>query len=112
MLYNDRKMMKWRGLLLSEHSEELQKKDILKEAHYIDEQEKEQFNRIVEESFHLKVPITVRLNTFGRPYFNVIGIVESLVDKNYLHLSGTGKIPIADIVSIDLASNDGERNGH
>lgn len=81
-LYEDRGMLKWRGLILSKHTDmcaELKQKEE-KEAHplYLDEQALEEMQQIIMESYHEKRVVELQLNTFGLPYIQGKGIITSL----------------------------------
>ncbi len=105
-LYKDRGMLKWQGFLLAEHSEQLQTKNTEAAPLYLDEQALEEFNQLVCESYHLKKPISIQVNTFGLPYIEGTGIVKFLPPVNgRLELKGSGSFCMKDIVSVRLAEN-------
>lgn len=107
MLYPDRKLLKWQGLLLTEHREQIKQK-LRVEANeapplFLDEQAVEEFNQIAAESFHTKRIVKVEVNTFGLPFIEAQGIVSSL-DRTSGSLKLTGKdggiFSLKDIVTI------------
>lgn len=113
MIYEDRKMLKWKGFLLTEHTEQLQEKEVEKEEIIIDEQEKERFDQIINRSYHLKLPVKLLLNTFGHPYMEVTGVVQSIDhESKRLKLMGKGAVCIVDIVSIDFLDKEVDEIGH
>jgi hypothetical protein len=91
MLYNDWKMLKWQGMLLSEHAEMMKMEETEKPPLFLDEQTAEAFNRMVNESYHQSKPIFIEVNTFGLPYIEATGIVKSLNSHSgHLALIGEG----------------------
>ncbi|KIL74653.1 hypothetical protein [Bacillus badius] len=105
MLYKDRKMVKWQGFLLSEHAEQPRtvEEEIIDIT--IDEQQKELFDRILSQSHHLKVPVTITLNTFGGPYIKVTGTVQLIHNKpGFFKVIGKGIVCGEDIISIEWAN--------
>ncbi|OAH57094.1 MULTISPECIES: YolD-like family protein [Bacillaceae] len=109
MLYNDRKMLKWKGMLLSEHVEMIKMDETEKPPLFLDEQAAEEFNRMVSESYHLSKPIFIEVNTFGLPYIEATGIVQSLNSHNgRLILIGKGMFCLKDIVSIRFVEEGDE----
>ncbi|OMP67865.1 hypothetical protein [Domibacillus epiphyticus] len=107
MLYDDRKMLKWQGLILPEHAEQLREENIKKKQVMLDEQEKDRFDRIVNISIHFEKEIVFNMDTFGEPYFEVKGVVQSFTrtgrKKGFLSLKGSSSVFWVDeIVSITL----------
>ncbi|RJS62383.1 hypothetical protein CJ483_21985 [Bacillus sp. PK3_68] len=113
MLYEDRKMLKWQGFMLSEHTEQLQEtKPVVKEI-AIDEQQKEVFDRVLRYAYNQQLPVTVHLNTFGYPYMEVTGVIQSFHHKpNHLKVLGKGVICTKDIVAVDFANKKDEGDGY
>lgn len=113
MLYDDRKMIKWQGFMLSEHAEQIKKGKIEKETATADEQTKELFDRRIYISYHSQLPIRVSLNTFGEAYIQIAGVVQSLHrESGYLYLKGKGRLAIEDIVSVEFANHEDEGHGN
>jgi regulator of PEP synthase PpsR (kinase-PPPase family) len=113
-LYPDRGMMKWQGLIISEHTEmmEEERKKVVKEEIIFDEQQHEEFDRIVVASLHLRKKIVFQMNSFGDNHLlKVDGIVSECSritgQKPNLKLEGSSsKFWIEEIVSIDFAVGD------
>lgn len=104
LLYNDRKMMKWQGFLLSEHAEQLKKVKAERRRVILDEQAKELFDWMIHVSYYSRLPLLVHLNTFGEPYIEVTGIVESLHHSSgYLTLKEQGSFSLEDVVEMEFA---------
>lgn len=100
-LYPDRGMIKWQGFLLSEHNEQLQQTSNEAPPLFLDEQALEEMNQLVLESYHLKKPVSIEVNTFGLPYIQGSGVVKSLHPADgRIELTGSGSYCIKDIVSI------------
>ena len=79
-LYNDRGMMKWQGLILSEHVEmmEREKSKPVKAGILFDEQQLEEFDRMIQRSLHLEREVVFKVNTFGdHDLLQVKGIVSA-----------------------------------
>lgn len=112
LLYNDRKMLKWQGFRLSEHVEQLKQVKIQKKRVIVDEQTRELFDWMIHISYSSQQPLLVYLNTFGEPYTQVSGIVESVNHPSgYLFLKGKGSFAIEDIVSMEFARAEDEGHG-
>ncbi|OXS74218.1 hypothetical protein B1B05_17235 [Domibacillus enclensis] len=113
--YEDRGMLKWRGLILSEHAEMMknEKSRIVRRDIYFDDQQYEEMNRIATISIHLKKEVVFELNTFGdEDLLKVSGVVcecGSLPgQKPYIKLSGfSSRFWAEEIVSMQLAEGDG-----
>lgn len=108
MLYPDRGMLKWRGLILAEHAdlikeefknEKIEKKKRLHED--FDEQEQDIYNRIIYTSFSCQIPVRVEVQTFDEPIFGY-GIVQNLNSFNGRLELEDGSYCIKDIVSLSL----------
>lgn len=107
--YEDRGMLKCRGLILSEHAE-LLKQDKQKRQKevpplYLDEQQLEEMQRIVMESYYEQKPVVVQVNTFGLPYIEGTGVVTSPQSENGRLFLSDGSHCIKDIVSIKFADS-------
>ena len=108
MLYPDRKMLKWRGLILAEHaeiikeqfkSEKIERKKRLHED--FDAQEHDIYNRIIYTSFTCQIPVRVEVQTFDESTFGY-GIVQSLNSFNGRLELEDGSYCIKDIVALSL----------
>ena len=66
-LYNDWGMIKWQELILSEHAEmmETDKSKRVKTKILFDEQQLEEFDRIIQSSLHLEREVVFKMNNFG-----------------------------------------------
>ncbi|OMP66168.1 YolD-like family protein [Domibacillus epiphyticus] len=114
MLYPDRKMLKWQGMMLAEHNEQIKEeaKKIVKKEIFFDEQQHEEFDRIVQASLHLKKEVIFEMNTFGdHDLLHVKGFVSDCFripgQKPYLKMEGySAKFWIDEIVSIQFAGHD------
>jgi hypothetical protein len=111
MLYNDRKMLKWQGFLLSEHVEQLKKLKIEKKNVTYDEQAKELFDRVLHTSIQTGKEVVLEMDTFGEPYLEVKGVVKSFTrtgrKDGYIKLEGySSNFWMDEIVSIDFAESD------
>ncbi|OLN22233.1 hypothetical protein BTO30_10825 [Domibacillus antri] len=105
MLYNDRKMLKWQGFMLSEHAEQMQETVIEKNPILLDEQAKDIFDRVLAASVHYGKPIEIKMMTFGEPYFTVTGVVKSVHwEEGYIQIAGSSAyFYMKDIAFIDFA---------
>ena len=106
-LYPDRGMLKWRGLILAEHAEQMKLENEKREKEapplYLAEQALEEMQRIVMESYHEQKEIELQVNTFGLPYIEGRGIMKSLNPEGGRLYLTDGSYCIKDIVSIRLA---------
>ncbi|MCP3764662.1 YolD-like family protein [Domibacillus sp. A3M-37] len=110
-LYEDRGMIKWQGLMLAEHGEQikLENEKREKETHplYLDEQALEEMQRIVVESYHEQREVELQVNTFRLPYIEGFGVAKSLISPESGRLLLTdGSYCIKDILSIQLADGN------
>ncbi|KKB44286.1 hypothetical protein [Bacillus thermotolerans] len=110
MLYEDRKIMKWRGFLLSEHAEQLTEPEVINEENLMDEQAKEAFDHMISCSYHNGMPVTMCIRVLGKPPVQVTGIVQKLNDPpGCLKVAGKGTIHIKDILTVELVDTKDER---
>jgi hypothetical protein len=113
-LYPDRGMMKWQGLILSEHAEIMnaEKNKMARREILFDEQQKEEFNRMVHLSIHLKKEVVIELNTFGDDDpLKVSGVVSEFSclpgQKPYMKMDGfSSRFWIDEMVSIALVKGE------
>ncbi|MFZ2258762.1 MAG: hypothetical protein WAV55_11645 [Clostridiaceae bacterium] len=79
MIYPDRCMLKWQGMLLSDHNERMRSERIqeasLKEAKYHTEAEYEDWDQLIAKSKATKTPITILVSRPNEPQFTVTGVV-------------------------------------
>lgn len=112
--YPDRGMLKWKGLILSEHAEMMKAEKNKRERRdiHLDEQQYEEFNRMVQVSIHLKKEVILELNTFGDDHLmKVNGVVSECClhpgQKPYIKLNGlSSRFLIDEIVSMKLVEGD------
>lgn len=115
-LYNDRGMMKWQGLILSEHAEmlEREKSKPVKAEILFDEQQLEEFDRIILSSLHLEREVVFKMNTFGdHDLMQVNGIVSEFCrlpgQHPYVKLKGySSRFRLDEMVFISFAAGDDE----
>ena len=115
-LYNDRGMMKWQGLILSEHVEmmEREKSKPVKADILFDEQQLEEFDRMIQRSLHLEREVVFKVNTFGdHDLLQVKGIVSAFCrlpgQIPYVKLKGySSTFRLDEMVSISFAAGDDE----
>lgn len=115
-LYNDREMMKWQGLILAEHAEmlEREKSKPVKTKTLFDEQQLEEFDRIIQSSLHLEREVVFKMNTFGdHDLLQVKGIVSEFCrlpgQHPYVKLKGySSRFRLDEMVSISFAAGDDE----
>ncbi|MCM3790519.1 YolD-like family protein [Domibacillus indicus] len=120
-LYQDRGMMKWQGLILSEHAEMIsrEKNKPVKRELLFDEQQLEEFDQLIHSSIHLEKEIVFELNTFGDDsLLKVSGGVSECSQlpgqQPYFKLKGyNSTFRLDEIVSISFAAGvdgDGDTN--
>jgi len=93
MLYPDRCMLKWRGMLLSDHSEMMldnnMERTMQKTIIEYDEQEKERFDQIILTSLGTNKQVTFTINKKNTPYYTEQGVVTA-IKKNMIFLESNG----------------------
>ncbi len=92
MLYPDRCMLKWQGMLLSDHTERMFEdraaESVQKEAVTFSEQELEQWDALLQKSMMENCQLRFRINRVNElPYF-VIGRVQCIKGRNIHILEG------------------------
>ncbi len=97
MLYPDRCMMKWQGMILSDHNERIAEDKVSEgiEKEYINqsEQELEEWDALLRKSLYDKAYLRLRINRMGEEYFYIVGTVEKIKVKNlYVNENGTVRI--------------------
>ena len=79
MIYPDRCMLKWQGMLLSDHNERMRSERIqetcLKEEKYHTEAEYEDWDGLILKSKQTKSPITILVSRPNEPQFTVVGVI-------------------------------------
>lgn len=104
MLYPDRCMMKWQGMILSDHNERIEEdkvsESLEKEKSYLSEQELEEWDILLRKSQFEKVTLRFRINHLGEEYFHIIGNVEKIKGKN-LYVNENGLIRVIHKTEID-----------
>jgi len=92
MLYNDRGMKKWQGLILAEH--------------------KEQINQLLQESFRNGKKIDIQLNHLSNGLYkdNLFGVVGGF-DKGLIYISTDKGLEAIDPESIRHVSKPEHKNG-
>lgn len=109
--YIDRKMAKWQGLILSEHTESLKvlnqkNKKVNKEK---DKQPDEIISHLIDYSFSQKKPITIQMDcvTNGLYEEDIVGVVAGYFENNLYVETTTSEIVIC---SLDLIRHVDECN--
>lgn len=81
MIYPDRCMLKWQGMILSDHNERMRFEQIqeqcLKEEKYHTEAEYEVWDQLILKSKRTKSLITILVSRPNEPQFTVTGVVLS-----------------------------------
>lgn len=89
--YEDRGIMKWRGLFLSEHTAELDKKEKAdEEVLRLTQQSREEIEHYLERSLKHNKLLSIQLNTLddlGRTKPDIIGVFRGFVDLDTLLIS-------------------------
>ncbi len=98
MIYPDRCMLKWQGMLLSDHNErmrfeKLQEKSLKEEKHHT-EAEYEDWDQLIAKSKQTRKPITITVSRPNEPQFEVTGIVLSSRGAKLTLETGNGEIMI------------------
>lgn len=101
--YIDRKMAKWQGLILSEHTESLKvlnqkNKKVNKEK---EKQPEELISHFIDYSFSQKKPISIQMNYVINGLYeeDIIGVVAGYVENNLYVETTTSEIVVC---SLDL----------
>lgn len=98
MIYPDRCMLKWQGMLLSDHNERIRFDQIqetcLKEEKYHTEAEYEDWDQLIARSRAMKSPITLVVSRPNEPQFSITGIVHSSKGSRLSLWTDNGEIVI------------------
>ncbi len=108
--------MKWQGLILSEHAEMMERERNIpvKTEILFDEQQLEEFDRIIHSSLHLEREVVFNMNTFGdHDLLQVKGVVLEFCrlpgQRPYVKLKGySSRFRLEEMVSISFATGDNE----
>jgi hypothetical protein len=109
MLYNDRKMKKWQGFMLTEHNAELRKqKENSKEIVQRKQQDLSEITSLLEHSYKYKTILSIQLNITENGNFSkdLVGFIGGY-DEEYLYLVSKHKqhrITVAQIRNIVVQS--------
>ena len=98
MIYPDRCMMKWQGMLLSDHNERMRQDEILDlcetMVRYHSEAEYEAWDRLIQKSKYESLPITFEIIRDNEPRLQVSGIIESFKKNTLTLLTKNGRMVI------------------
>ncbi len=95
MLYPDRRMLKWQGMLLSDHTETIladqAAKSLRREAAVFDEQELARWDEILQASIANELPIRLTIDQPGKPLSSIIGIALKVDENGVCLMTERGK---------------------
>ncbi|NLB22579.1 MAG: hypothetical protein GX833_04875 [Clostridium sp.] len=99
MIYPDRCMLKWQGMLLSDHNERMRQDEILElcetTVRYHSEAEYEVWDRLIQKSKQESLPITLEILRPNEPKLQVTGIIESFKKSTLTLLTPEGPMVIS-----------------
>ncbi len=99
MIYPDRCMLKWQGMLLSDHNERMRLEQVLEiyetKAIYHTEAEYEMWDRLILRSKREGMPITLRIRPLNEPPVSVTGVVQSIKPTKLALLTEQGSLNIS-----------------
>lgn len=94
MIYPDRCMLKWQGMLLSDHNERMKLDQILevceKPARYHTEAEYEAWDRMIRRSWQEAKPLQLLIARPGEPEFSITGTVRTIRQGKIHFLTDSG----------------------
>lgn len=99
MIYPDRCMLKWQGMLLSDHNERMRADQIRetceKEPRYHTEADYETWDQLIQKSKRDGQAITLLISRPNEPEFSVTGVIQSVKSNRLTLLTGQGLMIIS-----------------